>query len=113
MLPEEIERSISSICESELEDLYQLFCEKNGTNNDDKFVSELYKSDHINKEELKNYQILKKIELTAVVDISSIKMDTPHAQGDDGNSQDNFTILESIDKGGMTEILIARDNELG
>jgi hypothetical protein len=61
MLPEEIERSISSICESELEDLYQLFCEKNGTNNDDKFVSELYKSDHINKEELKNYQILKKI----------------------------------------------------
>lgn len=40
-------------------------------------------------------------------------MDTPHAQGDDGNSQDNFTILESIDKGGMAEILIARDNELG
>ncbi len=110
MLPEEINRSISSISESELEDLYQLFCEKNGTNNDGEFVSELYKSDHINKEELKNFQILKKIELTAVADISSVKMNTPHALGDDGNSQGGFTMLGSIDKGGMAEILIAKDN---
>ena len=114
MLPEEIDRSISSISESELEALYQRFCKKNGIDNDDKFISELYNSNRINKEELKNFQILKKIEFTTVADISSFKaMDAPHDQGDDGNSQGGFTMLESIDKGGMAEILIAKDNELG
>lgn len=114
MLPEEIDRCISSISESELEALYQRFCKKNGTDKSDKFVSELYNSDRINKEELKNFQILKKIELTSVADISSFKaMDATNARGDDGNSQGGFTMLESIDKGGMAEILIARDNELG
>lgn len=114
MLPEEIDRSISSISESELEALYQRFCKKNGTDKSDEFISELYNSDRINREELKNFQILKKIELTSVADISSAKiLDDPNARGDDGNSQDDFTMLESIDKGGMAEILIAKDNELG
>jgi len=114
MLPEEINRSISSISDAELEGLYKHFCEKNGTDNDDKFISELYNSNRINKEELKNFQILKKIEFTTVADISSFKtMDAPHDQGKVGNPQDDFTILTSIDQGGMAEILIARDNELG
>jgi len=114
MLPEEINRSISSISDAELERLYEHFCEKNGIDNDDKFISDLYNSDRINKEELKNFQILKKIEFATVADISSFKaMDAQHDQGDDSTSHDDFTMLESIDKGGMAEILIARDNELG
>jgi len=114
MLPEEINRSISSISGAELERLYEHFCKKNGIDNDDKFISDLYNSDRINKEELKNFQILKKIEFATVADISSFKaMDAQHDQGDDGTSHDDFTMLESIDKGGMAEILIARDNELG
>lgn len=53
MLPEEINRSITSINEQELEDLYKRFSNENGTNKDDKFISELYKSNRISEEELK------------------------------------------------------------
>lgn len=114
MLPEEIIRSLSSIDESELEDLYKHFCEKNGENKENEFVSELYKNNRISIEELKSFQFLKKIELTAVVNLNDVddKVVQP-TQTDSGHSQDSFTVLESIDEGGMGEILIAQDNELG
>ncbi len=114
MLPEEINRCISSIGESEIEDLYKRFCEKNGTDKDDEFVSELYKSNRINNEEFKSFQFLKKIELTAFGNLTSVSnVESQHAQGEVDNSQDDYTLLESIDEGGMAEILIAKDNELG
>lgn len=81
MLPEEINRSITSIDEPELEELYLKFCEKSGTDKDDEFVSELYNSDRINTEELKSFQFLKKIEFTAVADISNVNVvDAAHMQ---------------------------------
>lgn len=114
MLAEEIYRSISSISESELEDLYNRFCEKNGTDKGDEFISELYKNNRINKEELKSFQFLKKIELTVMVNVpSDNEAESTQSQSKDSNSQEDFTILESIDEGGMGEILIAKDNELG
>lgn len=114
MLPEELIRSITSIGEPELEELYLKFCEKSGTDKDDKFVSELYNNDRINTEELKSFQFLKKIELTAIVDMSNVNVvDVPHEQGAGSHPQTGFTMLESIDQGGMGEILIAKDNELG
>jgi eukaryotic-like serine/threonine-protein kinase len=114
MLPEELSRSITSIDEPELEELYLKFCEKSGTDKDDEFVSELYKNDRINTEELKSFQFLKKIEFTAIADMSNVNVvDVPHEQGAGGHTQTDFTMLESIDQGGMGEILIAKDNELG
>jgi eukaryotic-like serine/threonine-protein kinase len=114
MLPEELSRSITSIGESELEELYLQFCEKSGTDKDDEFVSELYKSNRINKDELKSFQYLKKIEVTVMANLSSVNIvESPNTNVEIGNSQEDFTILESIDQGGMGEILIAKDNELG
>ncbi len=114
MLSEEIYRSISSISESELEVLYGQYCEKNGTDKNDEFISDLYINNRINKEELKNYQFLRKIEFTAIVDVSGeSKTPSTQSQSKNSNSQEDFTILESIDEGGMAEILIAKDNELG
>lgn len=114
MLPEEINRCITSIDEPALEALYSQFCEKSGKDKDDEFVSELYKDGRINTEELKNYQFLKKIEFTAVAEISNVNVvaaQSPQSEG--GQELIDFTMLESIDKGGMGEILIAKDNELG
>ena len=114
MLPEELIRSITSIGEPELEELYSKFCEKSGTDKDDEFVSELYNNDRINTEELKSFQFLKKIELTAVADLSNVNIvDSVHGRGEGDHTQTDFTMLESIDQGGMGEILIAKDNELG
>ncbi len=114
MLPEEILRSISSIDESDLEVLYKKFCEKNGEEKDDEFISDLYNSKRINKDEFKDYQFLKKIELTVAANISNVnKVDSKPSGVDVGDSADDFTLLESIDEGGMGEILIAKDNELG
>ncbi len=114
MLSEEIYRSISSISESELEVLYGQYCEKNGTDKNDEFISDLYINNRINKEELKNYQFLRKIEFTAIVDVSGeSKTPSTQPQSKNSDSQEDFTILESIDEGGMAEILIAKDNELG
>jgi eukaryotic-like serine/threonine-protein kinase len=114
MLPEELIRSITSIDEPELEELYLKFCDKSGTDKDDEFISELYNSDRINTEELKSFQFLKKIELTAIADMSNVNVvDVPHEQGAGGHTQTDFTMLESIDQGGMGEILLAKDNELG
>ncbi|MCG8380079.1 MAG: serine/threonine protein kinase [Proteobacteria bacterium] len=113
MLPEEIARSVSSIEESELEELYKEFCATNGKNKDDKFISGLYKSDRINIEELKSYQFLKRIELTALANPEEVQDESQDTSSEDNDLQDGFTIMESIDEGGMGEILIAQDNELG
>ena len=114
MLPEEIARSISSIDEPELEIIYSRFCEENGTDKEDAFVYDLYKNKRINTEELKTYQFLKQVEFTALAKVNNSGNPTP-AENNVGAKQaeDNFTILESIDQGGMGEILIAQDNELG
>jgi eukaryotic-like serine/threonine-protein kinase len=114
MLSEEIYRSISSISESELEDLYACFYKKNGADKDEEFISELYKTKRINEEELKSFQFLKKIELTVLVNVSSDnEAESTQFQNNNSKPQENFTILESIDEGGMGEILIAKDNKLG
>lgn len=114
MLPEEINRSITSIDELELEELYTQFNERNEEKNDDKFISELYKDGRINAEELKNFRFLKKIDATAIADLSNVKaLASAHDASETNSSQDDFTILESIDEGGMAKILLARDNELG
>lgn len=114
MLPEEIVRSISSIDESELEALYKSFSEKNGTDKDDEFVSELYKSKRINTEEFKSFQFLKKIEITPIEELTKVDIaDSALASAENDGVRDDFTMVESIDEGGMGEILIAKDNELG
>ena len=114
MLPAEINRSITSINEKELEDLYKRFSDENGINKDAKFISELYKSNRISEEELKKFQLLKKIEFTIMVSaVNDNEAESSPIQNKDSNSQKNFTILKSIDEGGMGEILIAKDNELG
>lgn len=114
MLSEELLRSLSSIDESELEVLYKAFCEKNGTDSEDEFVSNLYKSRRINTEDLKSYRFLKKIEYTQAANKKTDNKATTTSSTDNtANSDDDFTILDSIDEGGMGEILIAKDNELG
>ena len=110
MLSEEILRSISSIDDTELEVLYKKFCDDNGEGKDDEFISELYKSKRINTEEFKSYQFLKKIEYTVAANINSDNKIEPKQSKVD---LDDFTILDSIDEGGMGEILLAKDNELG
>ena len=114
MLPEEIQRSITSIDEPELESLYSKFTVENGKDKDDEFISELYKSKRINTDEFKSFQFLKKIELTAAANVNNASAaKSNQSQIEIGDSQNDFTILESIDQGGMGEILIAKDNELG
>ncbi len=114
MLPEEIARSITSIKQAELEQLHHAFCEENGCDKDDRFIIELYRSRRINVEELKSFQFLKKVEMTALSDPAKTEDTNPStARVQPNQVEDNFTIVESIDEGGMGEILIAQDNELG
>ena len=114
MLPEEIARSITSISEAELEQLYNAFCEENGSDKDDRFVIELYRNKRIDTEELKSFQFLKKIELTILAEPANAEASNSSTDANqDTKLEDDFTIIESIDEGGMGEILIAQDNELG
>ncbi|MAS82419.1 MAG: hypothetical protein CMF45_07000 [Legionellales bacterium] len=112
MLIKEIGRIITSIHESELKDLYSKFCEKNGIDKADEFISALFDNDRITKEELDNFQYMKDIQLTVVKDLSKLKAIGSVGSQDDG-AQTNFTILKSIDRGAMGEIQIAKDNQLG
>ena len=68
MLFQELSRIITSIHRSELEDSYSKFCERNGIDKADEFISELFDDDRITKEELENFQYMKDIQLTVVKD---------------------------------------------
>ena len=112
MLVQELSRIITSIHRSELEDSYSKFCERNGIDKADEFISELFDDDRITKEELENFQYMKDIQLTVVKDLSKLRA-VNSAGSQDDDAQTSFTILKSIDRGAMGEILTAKDNQLG
>jgi eukaryotic-like serine/threonine-protein kinase len=114
MLPDLIKENIRSINESDLEKLYNEFSATNADPSLGKFVTELFHNQRITNEEYKNFQTQEKIEFTSVVNFKEIdNLDTAIGKLNSIPDGETYTIIESIDKGAMGEILLARDNKLG
>ena len=116
MIPEQLQQTIVSIKADELAEMYARFQKETGSSDVEDFALKLYAEGHITRDELKRIQNEEQVELT---DVATIRIPTPDddfpetVRLDPPPPQDPYTILQSIDRGAMGEILIARDNELG
>ena len=119
MLTETIQENITSLSSPELESLLDEYQAQNAEYNERGFVAYLYKQKHITAAEYKNIQSRERVELTYIADITDItgrKKQTPEAgeikiTGTYIDHED-YIVLDSIDRGAMGEILVARDNKL-
>ncbi len=113
MLSETLINKITSLSESELKKLYSDYIAANNNHGEDQFITHLFNTKVISTAEFKSIQAQEKIELTSianVTDIAQFELDQLTCGSDE--EDDEYTILESIDRGAMGEILIARDNKL-
>ena len=119
MLTETTLENITSLSLPELESLWDEYQAQNDACNERSFVAYLYKQKHITVAEYKKIQSRGRVELTQIEDITDI---TGHKkQAPDANEvkiagtyidHEDYIVLDSIDRGAMGEILIARDNKL-
>ena len=119
MLTETILENITSLSLSELESLFDEYQAQNYECNKRDFVAYLYKQKHITAAEYKNIHSRWRVELTQIEDITDItghKKQTPDADeikiAGTYIDHEDYIVLDSIDRGAMGEILIARDNKL-
>ena len=112
MLTESIKCKIISISESELEKLFGEYLAANNNHSEEKFVTHLFNTKLISASEFKSIQAEEKIELTSIANVEDIAEFDIEQLKDGPDEDDEYTILESIDRGAMGEILIARDNKL-
>ena len=119
MLTETIQENITSLSLPELESLYDEYQAQNDACNERGFVAYLYKQKHITAAEYKKIQSRGRVELTQIEDITDItvhKKQTPDADevkiAGTYIDHEDYIVLDSIDRGAMGEILMARDNRL-
>ena len=119
MLTETILENITSLSLPELESLFDEYQAQNDACNKRSFVAHLYKQKHITAAEYKKIQSRGQVELTYIEDITDIaghKKQTPDADevkiAGTYIDHEDYIVLDSIDRGAMGEILIARDNKL-
>lgn len=119
MLTETIQENITSLSLPELESLYDEYQAQNDACNERSFVAYLYKQKHITAAEYKKIQSRGRVELTQIEDITDItghKKQTPDADevkiAGTYIDHEDYIVLDSIDRGAMGEILMARDNRL-
>ena len=119
MLTETIRENITSLSLPELESLCDEYQAQNDACNERSFVAWLYKQKHITAAEYKKIQSRGRVELTHIEDITDItghKKQTPDAAevkiAGTYIDHEDYIVLDSIDRGAMGEILIARDNKL-
>ena len=119
MLTETILKNITSLSLPELESLWDEYQAQNDACNERSFVAYLYKQKHITAAEYKNIQSRWRVELThieGITDITGHKKQTPDADeikiAGTYIDHEDYSVLDSIDRGAMGEILIARDNKL-
>jgi eukaryotic-like serine/threonine-protein kinase len=119
MLPKDFTKSISSLNEAELEEMYVRFLRDSDADDVVKFARHLYTNKDLTNEELKKIQNQEKVEFTSFIDLKDEDEEDENGASHSPEDTDKkpakevFTILESIDEGAMGEILIAKDNELG
>ena len=119
MLTETILKNITSLSLPELESLFDEYQAQNDQGNKRGFVAYLYKKKQITAAEYKNIHSRWRVELTHIEDITAI---TGHKKqtADTGEvkiagtyiDHEDYIVLDSIDRGAMGEILVARDNKL-
>ena len=119
MLTETTLENITSLSLPELESLWDEYQAQNDACNERSFVAYLYKQKHITVAEYKKIQSRGRVELTQIEDITDIagyKKQAPDADevkiAGTYIDHEDYIVLDSIDRGAMGEILIARDNKL-
>ena len=119
MLTETTLENITSLSLPELESLWDEYQAQNDACNERSFVAYLYKQKHITAAEYKKIQSRGRVELTQIEDITDIagyKKQAPDADevkiAGTYIDHEDYIVLDSIDRGAMGEILIARDNKL-
>lgn len=113
MLNESIKEKITSISEDDLKKMYEEYIAVNKNHSDIDFITHLFHTRHITTSEFKNIQAQEKVELTSIANVADIaNFDIENLKKSGDGADEEYTILESIDKGAMGEILMARDNKL-
>ena len=119
MLTETILENITSLGPLELQSLVDEYQAQNGKYNKRGFAAYLYEHKHITAAEYKKIQARRRVELTHVAEITDITGRGKHTP-DAGEvkitgtyiDHEDYIVLDSIDRGAMGEILMARDNKL-
>ena len=119
MLTETIQENITSLSLPELEALFDEYQAQNSEYNQRDFVAYLFKQKHITAAEYKNIQSRERVELTYIEDVTDISV-REREEPDAGEvkitgtyiDHEDYIVLDSIDRGAMGEILVARDNKL-
>ena len=111
-------KSVTSLNDTELEEMYVSFVHDSKADDVVKFARHLYSNKNLTNDELKKIQNQEKVEFTSFINLKDEDDDdddelSSEEKGEQESAKEVFTVLESIDEGAMGEILIARDNELG
>jgi serine/threonine-protein kinase len=112
MLSESVKSRITSISQSDLLKLFEEYLQEHGGHGEEQFVTHLFNTRLISTAEFKSIQAEEKVELTSIANVEDIAEFDIEQLKDGPDEEDDYTILESIDRGAMGEILIARDNKL-
>ncbi len=113
MLSESVKRKITSISDQELEELFEEYLSRHNNHGEAEFLTHLLNSRRITTSEFKGAQTEDKVELTAINNVEDItRFNLENIKDVVDNEEEEYTILEPIDRGAMGEILVARDNKL-
>ena len=113
MLSESARQQITSLSEEDLKNLYEEYIAGNKNHSESDFITYLFHTKRISTSEFKNAQAQEKVELTSIANVTDIaNFSIENLKGGGNGEDEEYTIIESIDKGAMGEILLARDNKL-